>query len=644
MMRIVLLDGYNGNVKVETDVVGTIVPNNNRWGLTNGWKLILIDMAKHYRIRKLTPTECLRLMGVSDSNIAKMKGAGISDSQLYKMAGNSIVVQVLEGIFRQMHFAENPLRVFEAFAGYGSQSMALENIGVPHEVVGISEIDKYAIMAYNATHPDTKNYGDICDIDWSQVPDFDFFTYSFPCGLAGTLVKMQVGYKRIEDVKVGDYVLTHNNRYCEVVRTMSRISESFYEIKAIGCHLFLTKNHPLWVLRNGVEQWVKVGDLKKTDRISYCIPQKDVDVHLSDETLWMLGRYVADGWVNPRLYNSVEFAIGIDKEDEFIRHIPDGWQMRKFKKSCWEYRIADAAFQELCLAFGNGSRNKKLPEWIINLPKDRLAIFLDGYFAGDGHIRYRSGTKVQMFSTVSKELFCGIQMCLLKLYGKVCSLTIRTDKRKDSFNDSYNGQIAFSDSPFHTIIGSRCFVPIRSIVEVNEPAQVYNLEVLGDNSYTCDNVNTHNCTDISNAGAQAGFDEGSGTRSSLLWECKKAIEEKRPKYLLMENVKAITSKKFLPGLLKWQEFLSQQGYVNFIEVLNAKDYGVPQNRERCFLVSFFEAGWYQFPEPIPLETKLADILEEKVDEKYYLDQERVDKFIAGLSDEKRAQLEEGRTV
>lgn len=139
------------------------------------------DMAKIYRIRKLTPKECLRLMGVSDEDIEKMRGAGISDSQLYKLAGNSIVVDVLEAIFRNLDFQEKPLRVFEAFAGYGSQSMALRNIGVEHEVVGISEIDKYAIMAYNATHEPTTNYGDISKINWGGVPNFDFFTYSFPC-------------------------------------------------------------------------------------------------------------------------------------------------------------------------------------------------------------------------------------------------------------------------------------------------------------------------------------------------------------------------------------------------------------------------------------------------------------------------------
>lgn len=329
MKTIIPFDDYNHRLHPGTDIVGTVLPTWGNHALTNGWKILELDMAKHYRIRKLTPTECLRLMGVRDEDIQKMRDAGISDSQLYKMAGNSIVVPVLEGIFRNMEFTEKPLRVFEAFAGYGSQSMALRNIGVDHEVVGISEIDKYAIMAYNATHGETKNYGDIAKIDWSEVPDFDLFTYSFPC------------------------------------------------------------------------------------------------------------------------------------------------------------------------------------------------------------------------------------------------------------------------------------------------------------------------TDISNAGAQAGFEEGSGTRSSLLWECRKAIVAKHPKYLLMENVKAITSKKFLPGLKKWQEFLSAEGYTNFIRVLNAKDYGIPQNRERCFIVSILGEAWYDFPQPRPLELKLKDILEEQVDEKYYLDQDRVDKFIEGLSDEKRNALEHG---
>jgi len=73
------------------------------------------------------------------------------------------------------------IKLFEAFAGVGSQAMALRNLGLPFESIGIAEIDKYAIQSYNAIHGETKNYGDISKVDWNDVPDFDLFTYSFPC-------------------------------------------------------------------------------------------------------------------------------------------------------------------------------------------------------------------------------------------------------------------------------------------------------------------------------------------------------------------------------------------------------------------------------------------------------------------------------
>ena len=114
-----------------------------------------------------------------------------------------------------------------------------------------------------------------------------------------------------------------------------------------------------------------------------------------------------------------------------------------------------------------------------------------------------------------------------------------------------------------------------------------------------------------------------------------AVKEKRPKFLCLENVKAMVSKKFLPMFNLWQTELERLGYVNFAQVLNAKDYGVPQNRERIFLVSIYAdelealAGnvKYYFPKPFPLEKRLKDVLENKVDEKYYLSDERLKEFM-----------------
>lgn len=135
------------------------------------------------------------------------------------------------------------------------------------------------------------------------------------------------------------------------------------------------------------------------------------------------------------------------------------------------------------------------------------------------------------------------------------------------------------------------------------------------------------CQDFSQAGKQAGGTEGSGTRSSLLWECRRAILAKRPKYLLMENVAALVSQKFIRLFNAWQLELESYGYRNFAKVLNAKDYGVPQNRERIFMVSVLDESFrYEFPKPMPLTLRLKDVLEEKVDERYYLSQKMIDGF------------------
>lgn len=135
------------------------------------------------------------------------------------------------------------------------------------------------------------------------------------------------------------------------------------------------------------------------------------------------------------------------------------------------------------------------------------------------------------------------------------------------------------------------------------------------------------CTDISNAGLQKGLSEGSGTRSGLLWECRKAIEAKMPKYLMMENVKALLSEKFKPEFYKWRDYLTSLGYESYTKIINATECGIPQNRERVFMVSILgNHKPFHFPAPFPLEKRLKDVLEDDVDKKYFLS----DKAIVGL--------------
>lgn len=138
------------------------------------------------------------------------------------------------------------------------------------------------------------------------------------------------------------------------------------------------------------------------------------------------------------------------------------------------------------------------------------------------------------------------------------------------------------------------------------------------------------CQDFSTAGLQRGGDEGSGTRSSLLWECERIIRAVKPKYLLMENVKNLVGEKHKHNFIRWLHILEMMGCWNFWQVLNAKDYGIPQNRERVFVVSILGGGQYLFPNKIKLEKRLKDVLEPIVDEKYYLSDRIIKSFLAKM--------------
>lgn len=135
------------------------------------------------------------------------------------------------------------------------------------------------------------------------------------------------------------------------------------------------------------------------------------------------------------------------------------------------------------------------------------------------------------------------------------------------------------------------------------------------------------CQDISNCGKMKGLfnEDGTKTRSGLFFEAIRIIEATKPKVAIAENVKMLTSKKFATEFQIVLESLEQAGYNNYFDVLNAKDYGIPQNRERVFIVSIrkdIDTGAFTFPEVVPLTIRAKDMLESVVDEKYYLASEK----------------------
>lgn len=128
------------------------------------------------------------------------------------------------------------------------------------------------------------------------------------------------------------------------------------------------------------------------------------------------------------------------------------------------------------------------------------------------------------------------------------------------------------------------------------------------------------CTDLSMAGKGAGMQKGSGTRSGLLWEVERLLNEMHelPQVLLMENVPQVHWKKNIDSFREWQSFLESKGYKSYWQDLKATDFGIPQSRNRTFMVSLLGNYCYAFPKPIKLEYLLNDLLEGEVEEKYYL--------------------------
>ena len=147
------------------------------------------------------------------------------------------------------------------------------------------------------------------------------------------------------------------------------------------------------------------------------------------------------------------------------------------------------------------------------------------------------------------------------------------------------------------------------------------------------------CQDISLAGKQKGLfnADGTQTRSGLFFEALRIIEETQPKVAIAENVKNLTSKKFALQFKIVLDSLKAAGYNNYWQILNAKDYGVPQNRERVFIISIrkdIDTGTFKFPEGFPLQLRLKDMLEDEVDEKYYINDAKIVKNLLTTSCDK----------
>ena len=567
---------------------------------------------------------------------------------------------------------DRPLKVVTLCSGYDSQCLALNRLRerypeFDYELIAWAEFDpesksplekQPAVIAHNALFPQyaDRNLGDMTKIDWTKVEDFDLLFYSTPCFVAGTLILTEDGYKPIEEIKVGDYVLTKSNVMHKVLNTFDNGIHQTCILNGYGFHqIHTTPNHKFWARRTyrptlhigrrlfTEPEYVEAKDLTRKHYLGFPVNNESVPFITEDVDFWyMVGMYIGDGWVTKR-DNDIIIACN-EKKLELLKNSLDRdkwkWTVQK-GRTCNRFRFCSKDIKKIILDnFGTGSSEKRIPYNVVRMPEKQLRAFFNGYLDSDG---CKPLENYYQFSTVNLNLAYSIQQIAAKLFHRPMSIQIVKTKPTTVIEGRVVNQKQWyllrmktttdkQDQAFYE--DGYIWYPFSSRIDASDE-RVYNIEVEEDHSYIANGCMVKNCQSISAAGLQHGFAEGSGTRSSIIWNVRDAVKVKRPKFLCLENVKAMVSKKFLPMFNLWQQELERFGYVNFAQVLNAKDYGVPQNRERIFLVSIYAEGLnalagnvkYYFPKPFPLKRRLKDVLEVKVDEKYYLSDERLKEYM-----------------
>ena len=511
------------------------------------------------------------------------------------------------------------LTFLDICSGIGGFRLGLEWAG--HKCIGYCEYDKFARASYEAMYDTEGEWKaeDVTKLTPEEIPYADAWCFGFPCFEAGTLVMMDRGYKCIEDIRAGERVLTHKRRFRPVVRPMKHRAGEIYELDVFGVeNLRVTGEHPFLVKDGDSAKWKAVQELEAGDLIAVPVNRKaelpewdgisyerhgreyrldNLDLS-SPDFWWFVGCYMGDGWyrVTKRKNASDNYRVVVacneEKLERLKRHV-DGMFRYSVAKERTAYKVhfTNKELTVFLMRFGKGAGGKRLTETVFNLPEDLLRAFLEGYFETDGCMvgKYRQA------STISRELAYGIRDCVHKAYRmscavyrnempETCVIEGRTVRQHDFYTVRFKEGRSDRDGSF--FMDGYVWCRFRGSRKVPFDGYVYNMEVEDDNSYTAGGLAAHNCQDISIAGKQRGLrGKRSGIYYSIIDLIKGKEEGDKPTYLLVENVKNLLSVNAGFDFAAVLSEMDEAGYDVRWQVLNSKDFGVPQNRERVFLIA-----------------------------------------------------------
>lgn len=444
------------------------------------------------------------------------------------------------------------MKYISIFSGIEAATVAWQPLG--WEPLAFSEIDPFPSTVLQHHYPDIPNLGDITKIDWNPYKgQADLVVGGSPCFPAGTLILTSEHLKPIEEIKVGDMVLTHRNRWRRVTATGSKIADTIVlrgnGVSSLEC----TPNHPFYA-RTRVHRESGYGYEYKQE----WIPATD-----------MVGRQ----WLNMNAATEPlpvpALPDGVSLTEPFLRLIGT-WLSLGQSSSLPAFRFDSQSINRWVMK-QFGGKEKHIPSWVYGLSENLRISLLEGYFQRMDSVRYAQPCSGMQLLVGMKILAAGAGYRSSILYEENPSIH-STGTYRIKFNTSPIDSDDFDDDGYWGRVNEKTVG--RSNV------LVYNLEVEDDHSYVAAGIAVHNCQSFSVAGKREGLAGASG----LMFEYIRAVRELRPRWFVWENVPgAFTSERGEA----YRQLLSEMdalGYGLAWRVLDAQFFGVAQRRERVFLV------------------------------------------------------------
>lgn len=554
------------------------------------------------------------------------------------------------------------LRVLSLCGGVETGLLSLIKLGIPIAEYHTYEILPEAIAVSSHHFPFVVHHGNLIGEDFSKYKGFDLILAGTCCFTGDEIVLTKNGYKKISEIEIGDYVLTHKNRYRKVINKFNngiKPTVNLYTMQSskIEC----TTDHKIYTRRMIKEynretkhemrrflkpEWTQVKDLNRNYYVGTPVNQREeipyyngIDIKqnkykivrknelkekIKTQSFWKLvGRFIGDGWIteynskraNGKLRKVKRVIICCShKEKNELKEIIEnaGFHCSVSKhRTTYEFQISNYELACFLLRFGKGASNKHLTNDVLNLPCELLKSFIDGYMSADGC--YLNNKDMFQFTTTSKQLAYDISMCWNKVYKIHTSITLNERPKKYKIenrivNQKNNYVVRCplkkhkQDKAFYE--DGYIWSPFRRVEDCNQFHNVYDIEVEEDHSYIVNNIIVHNCQSISRLRTNdPNVAQGLKGKSGIFFEAVRAVKEVQPRWFMFENVIPNSDE----DLKTMNECLGVEA-----QLIDSALFSV-QSRERYYWTNF------KIPEiNIRNNMVFADIMQKDVGEKYFV--------------------------